>query len=72
MLGQSVLICGGWDSLSHIFDKRKAVDLGIAARSFVGSSRPFYGVIAITLSGLPDPPTIFNGAAITTAPVGGS
>ena len=31
-----------------------------------------YGVIAITRSGLPDPPTIFSGAAITIAPVGGS
>ena len=29
-------------------------------------------VIAMTLRGLPDPPTIFSGAAMTTAPVGGS
>ena len=33
---------------------------------------PSYGVIAITLTGLPEPFTIFSGAAITTAPVGGS
>ena len=32
----------------------------------------FQVVIAMTLSGLPDPPTIFSGAAMTTAPVGGS
>jgi hypothetical protein len=31
-----------------------------------------HGVMAMTRSGLPEPPTIFNGAAITMAPVGGS
>ena len=31
-----------------------------------------YGVIAITRKGLPEPPTILSGAAITRAPVGGS
>jgi hypothetical protein len=31
-----------------------------------------HGVMAITRSGLPEPPTIFKGAAITTAPVAGS
>jgi hypothetical protein len=30
------------------------------------------GVMASTRSGLPEPPTILSGAAITTAPVGGS
>jgi hypothetical protein len=30
------------------------------------------GVTAITRRGLPEPPTIFNGAAMTMAPVGGS
>jgi hypothetical protein len=36
--------------------------------SFVSS----YGVIAITRRGLPEPPTILSGAAMTRAPVGGS
>jgi hypothetical protein len=31
-----------------------------------------HGVMAITRKGLPEPPTIFSGAAITMAPVGGS
>ena len=31
-----------------------------------------YGVMAIARSGLPEPPTILSGAAITTAPTGGS
>lgn len=31
-----------------------------------------YGVTAMTRRGLPEPPTIFNGAAMTTAPVAGS
>lgn len=30
------------------------------------------GVMAITRSGLPDPPTIFSGAAMTMAPVAGT
>lgn len=30
------------------------------------------GVMAITRRGLPEPPTIFSGAAMTMAPVGGS
>jgi len=29
-------------------------------------------VMAITRKGLPEPPTIFNGAVMTMAPVGGS
>ena len=31
-----------------------------------------HGVIAMTRKGLPDPPTILSGAAMTIAPVGGS
>ncbi len=31
-----------------------------------------YGVMAITRRGLPEPFTIFRGAAMTTAPVGGN
>jgi hypothetical protein len=31
-----------------------------------------HGVMAMTRSGLPEPPTIFNGAAMTMAPIGGS
>ena len=30
------------------------------------------GVMAMTRRGLPEPPTIFSGAAMTMAPVGGS
>jgi len=30
------------------------------------------GVMAMTRKGLPEPPTIFSGAAMTMAPVGGS
>jgi hypothetical protein len=33
---------------------------------------PYAGVIANTRTGLPLPPTIFSGAAMTTAPVGGN
>ena len=36
------------------------------------AAKAIYGVIAITRKGLPDPPTIFSGAAMTIAPVGGS
>jgi hypothetical protein len=35
-------------------------------------SCPPQGVMAITRRGLPEPPTIFSGAAMTMAPVGGS
>jgi hypothetical protein len=35
-------------------------------------SRSAQGVMAITRRGLPEPPTIFSGAAMTMAPVGGS
>src|SRR5260370_29268899 len=31
-----------------------------------------YGVMAMTRRGLPEPPTILRGAAMTTAPVGGN
>jgi len=37
-----------------------------AARRFL------QGVMAMTRRGLPEPPTIFSGAAMTMAPVGGS
>lgn len=36
------------------------------------SSARYYGVIEITRRGLPEPPTILSGAAITREPVGGS
>ena len=36
------------------------------------SQREIYGVMAIARTGLPEPRTIFSGAAITIAPVGGS
>src|SRR5947199_10403513 len=35
-------------------------------------SGPDYGVRAMTRRGLPEPPTILSGAAMTTAPVGGN
>jgi hypothetical protein len=41
-------------------------------RSPNSAVRIYAGAIAMTRSGLPLPRTIFNGAAITTAPVGGS
>jgi len=44
-------------------------------RESVLSNVTFYGYAGIsanTRSGLPEPLTIFNGGAITTAPVGGS
>lgn len=34
--------------------------------------KPNQGVMAITRKGLPEPPTIFSGAAMTIAPTGGS
>jgi hypothetical protein len=39
----------------------------------IPASRPRpQGVMAMTRKGLPEPPAIFRGAAMTTAPVGGS
>jgi hypothetical protein len=38
----------------------------------VGYGVMAWGVMAMTRRGLPEPPTIFSGAAMTMAPVGGS
>jgi hypothetical protein len=47
---------------------------GLLAGAFVcwPSLTALQGVMAMTRSGLPEPPTIFSGAAMTMAPVGGS
>jgi hypothetical protein len=45
---------------------------GKLAGKDVGIPRNAYGVMAIARRGLPEPLTIFRGAAMTTAPVGGN
>ncbi len=51
---------------------RRAVGQTPAAAVKVRRLAVFQGAMAMTLKGLPEPPTIFSGAATTMAPVGGS
>ena len=49
-----------------------AAETGIPGQPQSRLPAEFQGVMAMTRRGLPEPPTIFSGAAMTMAPVGGS